>query len=226
MKEKLVGIIVVLVCASIVNVLFSGTAAYAQDVGDGADEGIVEVEEEVEPETTDGEPDLIDEESESLEDLDGNGLMKVTSEVGVQSVLSDRIPLVVTVEPRISSSKAQISWSIPRGLATNDETSIWFSMEEGVKRTFRIDVEPIVEGTYKIVVDVTAWRYDTNYVASTDLSFDIDKNLHVDPPPEEYTRNEMMFRVTVVILIILAIIGGIFGLKFAIKRFRQWLAED
>ncbi|MDD3662038.1 MAG: hypothetical protein PHG63_03140 [Candidatus Dojkabacteria bacterium] len=163
---------------------------------------------------------------ESVDSSRVEEVLDVEMYVGTQSVFNNTIPLYVRVLPKVSSTRAQISWHVPRGLVAEDPEELWFSMEEDVEQVFRIDVSPQSSGSYRIVVDVTAWRFDTNYVSSTDVSFVIDETLHISPAPADYVKNIMIYRIVTVILVVLAAAGLFFGAKFAIRRFKQWLSQD
>jgi hypothetical protein len=190
--------------------------------------------------TADGEADgdtiqVVDDDSDSISEeevengtsLSGDtDVITVSTEMGVQSVVTGKIPLIIRVTPHVDSRKAQVRWDLPRGLVSNDPVDVWFEMEKDVVREFRIEVEPAAAGNFETVVDVTAWRYDTNYVSSATFRFDIDEELTVTPPPEAYTRSLMLFRVALALMALIAIIVAIFAVKFGIKQFKQWLAED
>lgn len=164
--------------------------------------------------------------NEESNDAVEQGILTIESKVGTQSVVNGSIPLYVRVDPTIDSSKAKITWDIPRGLEVSGSQEKWFRMEDGVPQTFSLKVTPLRSGRYEIVVDVTAWRYDTNYVTSDVLSFEVDDDLHVTPISSEYNRNRIMYNLFLFVIAILLIIGGMFGVKFGIKRFKQWMAED
>lgn len=153
-------------------------------------------------------------------------VISVSTELGLQSVITGKIPLIIRITPKIDSSKAQVRWDLPRGLDTSSPEDVWFEMQEGVTREFRIEVSPASAGRYKTVVDVTAWRYDTNYVSSAAFLFEIDEKLHITPAPDGYVRNLMIYRGTLAVLSLFAIIGMFFAVKFGIRYFRKWLAED
>jgi hypothetical protein len=154
------------------------------------------------------------------------GILSLEIEMGTQSVLSGKIPLTVTVTSTIDSNKAAITWDLPRGLAAYGQQEEWFRMEADVPYSFTVEIEPKQSGNYSIVVDVTAWRYDTNYVTSGEFEFQIDEQLHITPAPEAYTRSLMIFRVGVVAGVAAGIVVLIFLVKFGIKRFKTWMAQD
>lgn len=193
---------------------------------ENGDSNIVIIEEE------DVEDDEIEEETENLDTSEGEetqsveGLISIEATIGVQSVLTNKIPLTVVVTPRVSSSRAEITWYVPRELEAQGETEKWFSMEDGVTNTFGLDVIPEESGRYEVVVDVTAWRHDTNYVTSAELVFEIDDELHVTPAPDQYKMNMMLYQVGVVAGIILGLVALGMGIKFGIARFKKWMAED
>lgn len=155
-----------------------------------------------------------------------SSLFEIETAVGTQSVLSGTVPVYVYVKPKIDSTRAQLVWFVPRGLKAVTETEKWFSMEEDVGQTFMLEVEPQASGKYEIIVDVTAWRYDTNYVGTAKIDLEIDESLHVTPITGDYRRNQIL-------LVVGGIVGGAgaaFGLyflgKFGYRKFKEWLAKD
>ncbi len=167
--------------------------------------------------------DEIDEESmaEAVSDI-----VEIDVSVGAQSVLNGKIPINVYVTPHIDSNRAEITWDLPRGLDSGEESNVWFEMQEDVDRNFTLEVMPEKSGKYKVVVEVTVWHYDTNYVASDWVELEIDENLEVTPAPEEYKRNKMMLnfaKIAGVIVVTGLVIGsGVIGFK----KFKIWMAKD
>lgn len=159
-------------------------------------------------------------------DAEDQGMFEIVSQTGVQSVLNGTIPLTIQILPKITSSKAEIVWEVPRGLSSSNDTDLWFSMEENVPRSFRIDVLPENAGRYVVVADVTAWRYDTNYVASAEYEFEIDEALRITPVQPEYSRNMMIFTIAKVVGVGVIGVALFFGVKFGIRMYKKWMATD
>lgn len=159
-------------------------------------------------------------------DAEEANVLQMSVEVGTQSVISNAIPLFVHVMPAVDASKARISWSVPRGLSADGVTEGWFTMTDGEALTFRIDVTPEAAGSYTVVPEVTAWRFDTNYVGAEEINFEVDASLHVSPAQSEYQRNKMVLVVAEIVGIMLGVVGILVLVKFLMKRFKLWLAED
>ncbi|MEA3357579.1 MAG: hypothetical protein U9Q67_04035 [Patescibacteria group bacterium] len=163
---------------------------------------------------------------EDVEVEDSVDLFTVEASIGDQSVRTGEISLSVDITPSIDSSNAQVVWDLPRGLSTSDDIEQWFEMNSDEQQTFTINVKPENSGTYKIVVDVTAWRYDTNYVSSDQLNLEINNDLLLSPVTEEYNKRLVMYNVA---KIAVGLIGlGLLGLsgKHIYKMFRKWLVSD
>lgn len=167
-----------------------------------------------------------EEDIEGYEGITAEDLFEIELAVGTQSVISGKIPLYLYVKPKIDSSKAQVQWEIPRGLNPLSATEEWFEMKEDKGKVFTIYVEPETAGHYEVLVSVTAWRYDTNYVGSSEVVFDIDANLKITPQTAEYQRNNILLIVGVVVLSVSGCVGAVFLVKFVMKRFKKWMAED
>ena len=54
----------------------------------------------------------------------------------------------------------------------------------------------------------------------------IDDNLHITPAPEAYTRSALIFRVSILAGTVIGVIVLVFLVKFGLKRFRTWMAQD
>ena len=179
--------------------------------------------------TTDDEREVSEEVENAEEDSNDaqrQGMFEVVSEIGTQKVFGGAIPLTIHILPKIDSSKAEVLWDVPRGLTTGDETDRWFTMVEDSPRSFTIDVLPSKSGRYVVVVDVTAWRYDTNYVASVEFDFVIDNDLHVTPAQPEYVRNRTIYSIGMIVGGALAAGLLVIGVKFGIRKYRSWMAAD
>lgn len=153
-------------------------------------------------------------------------LFNLETSKGTQSVFNGRIPIFLYVKPYIDSSKAQVEWEVPRGLEPMGEPEQWFKMEKDRAETFKLYVIPEQSGHYEIVANVTAWRYDTNYVDSVVVEIEIDDELLVAPRSPEYQRNKTFLTLGIGIGIIGVIVGAYFLVKLGIKKFKVWMASD
>lgn len=182
----------------------------------------------------DGNQELFDGSSEtegsdtkaSLNDASIQGMFEIVTQIGTQKVFGGGIPLTVWIMPKIDSTKAEVVWDLPRGLETKDETDSWFTMVENTPRSFTITVVPSSLGKYVIVVDVTAWRYNTNYVASKEINITIDSKLHVSPAQPEYLENRTLCMVAAGIGVSLCGVLLVVGIKFGFRKYRAWMSAD
>jgi len=168
-----------------------------------------------------------DSNEEVVEDnMGGASFFTIETAIGTQSVIDKKIPVYLYLKPKINSSKAQLEWNVPRGLEALSSTDVWFEMEEDVGRTFVLYVSPQSAGHYKIVINVTAWRFDTNYVDSDEIEIDIDSSLLITPQTAEYKRNNIFLTAGIVLAGGGVIVGGYFLINLLRKRFRKWMSED
>lgn len=224
--KKLLGILI-LVCAVTLPLLNFLQSAHAQDLPEKDNERELFDEGEGVMDDSYLDEELVDQTSgDSSSKAQVQGMFEISAEIGTQSVLNNEIPLTLTIRPKIDSKKAEVKWDLPRGLTARSETNRWFTMEKDVPRTFTLEVEPEASGRYVIVADVTAWRYDTNYVASAEIELQIDENLHVYPMQEEYKNNRTIMIVLTVVGVIIAGNLVFFGAKLALNKYRQWMAKD
>jgi hypothetical protein len=156
----------------------------------------------------------------------GEKMFHLETSIGTQSVINGKVPIYLYVKPYIDSSRAELEWEIPRGLKAQTGRENWFKLEEDTPRTFKIMVSPQQPGEYEIIANVTAWRYDTNYVDAIEIPLEIDQNLNVVPKSSEYNRNKMLLTGGLVLLSIGGIAGLYFLFKFGKEKFRVWMSQD
>lgn len=177
--------------------------------------------------TEDGtDTDDVSEEETTVDEVVGGSFFTIETAVGTQSVINGKIPIYLYLKPKIDSSKAQLEWNVPRGLDAMSSVDVWFEMEEDTGRTFTLYVSPQTEGHYKIVVNVTAWRFDTNYVDSEEIEIDIDSDLLMTPQTAEYQRNNILLTVGIIVVCAAGVVGGYFVIKLLQKKFSKWMSED
>lgn len=189
-----------------------------------SEEDVVESEEDV---TEDGSGvDSVTGEETTGDEVVGGSFFTIETAIGTQSVINGKIPIYLYMKPKIDSSKAQLEWNVPRGLDALSSVDVWFEMEEDTGRTFTLYVSPQTAGHYKIVVNVTAWRFDTNYVDSEEIEIDIDADLLMTPQTAEYKRNSVFLTVGIIVVCAACVVGGYFAIKLFQKKFSGWMSED
>lgn len=147
---------------------------------------------------------------------------EIQTTVGTQSAWSGKIPVYVSITPQIDSTRAQLKWDIPRGLETEEAVEVWFSMETGVVRQFELWVIPDATGSYKVGVEVIAWRYDDNYVDSAEVSVNIDDNLRLSPVSAAYSRNLLFLTIGKIIVVALVVGGMYLAARIILKKYVKW----
>ncbi|MFH1547005.1 MAG: hypothetical protein ABIC57_00800 [bacterium] len=143
--------------------------------------------------------------------------------VGLQSVFTNEIPIIVKFTPNTDSKKASIEWVLPYGLESDSDLKQWFAVEEGTEYEVKAWVRPEEVGTYSIPVNVDVWLYNSSHVNTKTLSFTIDDNLRVTPIPSEYVRNFVLKWVAIVLLsgIGLFLLWRLWLLVY--PKFKKWL---
>jgi hypothetical protein len=196
-----------------------------QDV-DGADEANDETDDKTDQDTNEDTEDTVPIPPDEDISVPGEKLFHIETHVGTQSVVNGNIPVFIYVKPYIDSSKAQLQWDVPRGLRAKSKTEQWFSMTEEESETFKLVISPVEPGKYEIIADMTAWRYDSNYVDSAQIEIEIDNNLLLTPRTSEYKRNQIIFTVVKVLGVIVGAFGAFILFKIGKKKFQKWMAED
>lgn len=164
-----------------------------------------------------------DEESQSKEMQD---VLSIETSVGTQSVLDKSVKVYINIESDIESSRTEVNWDVPRGLDAMSPTEEWFSIKEDESEVLVLEVMPEEPGIYEIVVDVTAWRYDTSYVDSEVIELTFDEDLHLSPQSSEYKRNKMLLIAGAVAVGVGLVIGVFFLIKVFKRKFKEWLEKD
>ncbi|MBN2100413.1 hypothetical protein JW710_00755 [Candidatus Dojkabacteria bacterium] len=228
--KKILNILVLVFCLTLVVIPVNAQESGEEDLQeeDLNTEKSDTVDSQNDADTVDAEEDLDSEDTQQEGDSEEKveTFFEVESEIGTQSVITGEIPIYLYLRPKIDSSKAQLEWSVPRGLEAGSSTEVWFEMKEDEGRTFVLYVKPEESGKYKVTVNVTAWRYDTTYFDSADVEFEVDDNLLVTPQSAEYKRNKMFLAVGLVLGVLVVLSGSFFLIKFLIGKFKQWMAED
>jgi len=141
----------------------------------------------------------------------------VESSLGSQSVWNNKIPLTVKFRTNFDSDHIEITWDTPSGIDVSSTQAKFLKVVAGQTYTYVGYVTPINAGSYSISSNVTAWQFDTNYTASSDVTLKIGSNLHIDPLPADYIG------MSVLKYAIFAIGGGlaIYGLFLLFKKFSK-----
>jgi hypothetical protein len=92
--------------------------------------------------------------------------------------------------------------------------------------TFKLLVSPQESGDYEIIADVTAWRYDTNYVDAAEINLSIGEDLLVEPKSPEYKRNMIFLTVGKIALAAAGVAGVYFLYKIGKEKFKVWMSQD
>lgn len=125
-----------------------------------------------------------------------------------QSGFNKHVRYILTIYPHIDSKRTQILWNVPSSLKIKPRHKEFISLKKGETYILKADIEPTKAGTFDFSVSALAWEHDTNYtnVASEKIEFDSD--LILQPVSSEYKWVNILKYV----LIILAFVGGVFGL--------------
>jgi hypothetical protein len=93
-------------------------------------------------------------------------------------------------------------------------------------QTFEISVSPDSSGTYKVGVELIAWRYDATYVDSSFIELTFDDDLIQSPVSPEFKRNQMLLVVGEIVAVVALLGLGFVGFKFLSKKFSKWKLRE
>lgn len=141
---------------------------------------------------------------------------------GAQNPLTQKIPLKVTITPKINSSRTQILWNVPTVFEVNTNHPEFVSMNKGQTYTYTASIKPIKEGPYSISVNVISWQADSNKSNSADLSITINKSLIVTPIDAMYYIYILVYVLIAVGIVALLVFLISKGIKTVVKRAKIW----
>ena len=143
--------------------------------------------------------------------------------VGLQSVFTNEIPIIVMFTPNTDSTKASIEWVLPYDLESDSNLKQWFAVEEGTEYEVKIWVKPESEGSYSVPVNVDVWLYNSSHVSTKTISFAVDEDLRLNPIPSEYVRNTVLKWIAIVLLsgVGVFLLWRVWTLIY--PRFKKWL---
>lgn len=144
-------------------------------------------------------------------------------EVGTQSPWSNKVPLTIKFRSTVDSDKTEITWDTPAGLEVKANHKQFVSVVKDQVYSYTANVDPQQAGSYEIGVNVTAWQYNTNYTSSNITSLTFDKDLVTLPQTIGYGSAVVFKYISVALMVIVAIIGLIFGSKIGVSKLKSWL---
>lgn len=165
-------------------------------------------------------PVLAEEIDENSEDSE---YVSMETSVGIQSVFTKEIPLIVRFTPNTDSRKASVEWDLPYNVKSDSEVKQWFPVEEGQEYEVRIWVSPEEAGNFEIPVNVDVFLYNSSHINTMGTEFTVDESLTITPTPGEYTRNLIIKWVAILIVIVIAlfVLWRIWTVLF--PKFKKWL---
>lgn len=160
---------------------------------------------------------------ELTEETPASEYITMETAVGVQSVLTGEIPLIVRFTPNTDSKKASIQWDLPYGVESDSDLKQWFPVEKGTEYEVRIWVTGQENGKYEIPVNVDVWLYNSSHINTQKVQLELDESLRSVPIPYQYYRN-MVFKWVAVVLLLM--VGAFVFLRLwnlLYPKFNKWL---
>jgi hypothetical protein len=152
-----------------------------------------------------------------------NEYVSMETSIGIQSVFTKEIPIIVRFTPNTDSRKASIQWDLPYNVESDSDLKQWFPVEEGQEYEVRIWISPEDPGDYEIPVNVDVFLYNSSHINTKTITFTVNDNLILTPTPPEYIRNSVLKWIAIVLLLIVAgfVLWKIWKLLF--PKFKKWL---
>lgn len=175
------------------------------------------------PDSDDG--DVTDSQSDEIVSVDGvlQNPFDVSISLGTQSPWSKKVPLYVSITPRIDATRTQITWETRYGLDFKYNYDDFFPMSKGVTQVFTAYVVPDEPGAYNLSVNVTDWGYGKNFTSTDNISITFGEDLITAPETQDYhqaviIRYAILFFGALAFVVLLVFLG-----KFGLKWLKEWL---
>lgn len=143
--------------------------------------------------------------------------------VGSQSIFTKKVPVTITIIPKINSEETQIKWDTPVGVIIEEKYENFFDANIDNSYTAKAYIIPEYKGDYDITVSVNSWRINSNLSSSENIQITFDNNLFVTPIQGGTIVQVFVFIVGIFSIIFLII----FLLKkyspILIQRLKKWL---
>jgi len=198
------------------------TPSFAEDFDDLYDEANLDETVTIQEEDTEDSETTEEAVEEDTEEYLSKNFYKIEMVRESQSAFNKYVPITIRITPNETPVKTQITWDVPDNISLKTSHSEFIeSLVKDQTYEFKARVKPTDPGTYEIVVNVTAWRHDTNYTSSESIQIEFNNNLVVDPTDTNY----QVLNIVKIFLIILGIGGIGVGLFFGGKKLMKVLEK-
>jgi len=145
--------------------------------------------------------------------------------IDTQYPWSKKIPIKLSITPRVSGQKIQVKWQKRLGFFTKPSTYTISNPQAGTTYTKSLLLEPRASGKQRATADIILTTSANNYVISKDLILTLDKKLVVIPKTPEYVMyTTVMYALLIIVLLILLPFGLYRGFIYVKKYiFPKWL---
>lgn len=147
------------------------------------------------------------------------------AKIGTQYPWNKRVPVTLSITPKISGSKLEVRWQKRAGLVSSPTVMALSNPQAGQTYTVSFTLTPYATGYQRAVADIILTTNTTNYVTSQDVQLQLDAKKTVVPITTTYTFYVVAMYLTLFLIFFVAIPYGLYRLYLYAKKniIPRWL---
>jgi hypothetical protein len=142
----------------------------------------------------------------------------VSAAVGTQYPWNKRIPLKLTITPKISGQLLEVRWQSKASITGKPETATIVRPQAGKSYTFNVTLTPHGIGYQRAVADIILTTNSTNYVSSTNIPLQFNEKKVVIPVTSAYIFYQVTMYVALIVFFFIALPFLIYQLYLYMKN--------
>lgn len=142
-----------------------------------------------------------------------------SAKVGTQYPWNKRVPVTLSITPKIGGSKLEVRWQRRAGLVSKPTVMTLSNPQAGQTYTVSFTLTPYATGYQRAVADIILTTNTTNYVTSQDVQLQLDAKKTVIPVTTTYTFYVVAMYLTIFLIFFVAI-------PYAIYRFYLYAKKN
>ncbi len=148
-----------------------------------------------------------------------------SAKVGTQYPWNKRVPVTLSITPKIGGSKLEVRWQRRAGLVSSPTVMTLSNPQAGQTYTVSFTLTPYATGYQRAVADIILTTNTTNYVTSQDVQLQLDAKKTVIPVTTTYTFYVVVMYLTIFLIFFVAIPYGIYRFYLYAKKniIPRWL---
>lgn len=148
-----------------------------------------------------------------------------SAKVGTQYPWNKRVPVTLSITPKIGGSKLEVRWQRRAGLVSKPTVMTLSNPQAGQTYTVSFTLTPYATGYQRAVADIILTTNTTNYVTSQDVQLQLDAKKTVIPVTTTYTFYVVAMYLTIFLIFFVTIPYGIYRFYLYAKKniIPRWL---